>query len=158
MNNFESSVPFSKYQFKMCCGLMQPTTKSHTAALSLLWQWDGDRIRRVKARELGRWDKDSLTAKAKAAHSSKSEQGIHSSLCMGRQLFNHPPGMQDSISYSSYLGTQMPSLWWSHPSSFFLFQLYMLSMMPYGTLCYLLWRKLTPLQAKWTQNEIWLNM
>ena len=33
------------------------------------------------------WDKDSLIGKAKAMHTSKAKQGIHSLLPMGRQVF-----------------------------------------------------------------------
>ena len=36
------------------------------------------------------WDKDSLIGKAKAAHTSKEKQGIHSPLPIGRQVFSHP--------------------------------------------------------------------
>jgi len=39
------------------------------------------------------WDKDNLTGKAKAAHTSKTKQGIHSLLPISRQGFSHP---QDS--------------------------------------------------------------
>ena len=49
----------------------------------------GERIGRVKVRKLVGWDKDSFIGKAKATHTSKANQGIHSPLPMGRQVFSH---------------------------------------------------------------------
>ena len=70
--------------------------------------WDGERIVRVKVRKLMGWDKDSLISKAKATHTSKAKQGIHSPLPISRQV-QPSPGKQGSITHNSYLGRQMPS-------------------------------------------------
>jgi len=49
----------------------------------------GERIRRVKVWKLVRWDKESLTAKAKVAQARKAQQLIHSLLPISRWVFSH---------------------------------------------------------------------
>jgi len=51
--------------------------------------WDGVWFARVKARKLLGWDKDNLISKAKAVHTSKAKQGIHSLFPIGRQVSSH---------------------------------------------------------------------
>ena len=62
----------------------------------------GERIGRVKVRKLMGWDKDSLIGKAKATHTSKAKQGIHSLLPVGRQVFSH---LQESRAPSLLMAT-----------------------------------------------------
>lgn len=89
----------------------------------------GWRIRKVKVRKFMGWDKDSLTGKAKAAHTSKA--GIDSPLPMVRQVFSHP---QESRAPPHVMVTWEDKLQhFVHLSfsSFSSLQLCMLSMMPY---------------------------
>jgi len=51
----------------------------------------GERIVKVRVGDLVGRDKDSLTGKAKAAHTSKAKQGICSLLPIGRQVCSHLP-------------------------------------------------------------------
>ena len=88
----------------------------------------GERTGRVKVRELVGWDKDSLIDTAEIVHESKANQGVHSLLPIGRQLFSH---LQE-ITCNRVLGRQMPSLQMSSPSFFFP-PLYTLSMTSCGT-------------------------
>jgi len=59
-----------------------------------------ERITKVRVRKLMSWDKDSLTEKAQAMHTSKAKQEIHSLLPIGRQVFAN---LQKSRA-PSYLG------------------------------------------------------
>ena len=90
----------------------------------------GERIGRVKVRKFMGWDKDNLIGKAKAAHASKARNSFPTS--HGQAGVQPSSGKQGSIMHNSYLGRQTPSLRTSS-SSFFFLQLYMLSMMSYGT-------------------------
>lgn len=45
---------------------------------------------RMKVTELVYWYKGSLKGKAKATHTTKAEQVIHSPFSMGRQVVSHP--------------------------------------------------------------------
>ena len=63
--------------------------RPHPVACSLPCSGMGERIRRAKVKKLVGQDKDSLIGKAKAAHTSKANQGIHSPLPIGRQAFSH---------------------------------------------------------------------
>ena len=91
----------------------------------------GERIRRVKVRKLVGWENDSFIGKAKAAHTSKANQGIHSLLPIGRQVFSH---LQESKATSRVMVTWEDKRHHSEcplPSSFFP-QLCMLSVTSYG--------------------------
>lgn len=73
-------------------------------------------------------DKDILKGKAKATCTTKSKQGIHSKVVsMDRPVFSHPQESRESSWVMGDFGRQMPSLWTSFPSSFFL-QFHMTSM------------------------------
>lgn len=54
--------------------------KHHIDALILIVKGMRERIRKANVRELMCWDKDNLIARAKAAHTSKAKQRIHSLL------------------------------------------------------------------------------
>lgn len=47
----------------------------------------GERNRDIEARKLIGWNKESLAGKVKVAHTGKTNQGIHSSLPLARELF-----------------------------------------------------------------------
>lgn len=51
---------------------------------SLSPQWDGEQKDKVKQRKC--WKKSSLIGKAKASHADEANEGVHSSLLMGRQV------------------------------------------------------------------------
>lgn len=69
--------------------LFSSSRQYHTAAHSLSPGGIGERIGKVKMQELIGLDQDSLLNKAKAMHTSKTEQGIQSLLVIGRQMFSH---------------------------------------------------------------------
>ena len=79
-----------------CCGLRKlspaqllPLSPLHPPQAHPAPGGKEGRIRRVKMRKIMGWDKDSLTGKAKATHTSKAKQGIHSPLPTSRQVFRH---------------------------------------------------------------------
>lgn len=90
----------------------------------------GDRIR-VEVRKLVGWYKDSSIGKARAVHTSKVKQGIHSLLPIHSQVFSH---LQQSRAPSHTTVTQEDKMpWLQTPLPLFLFtHFYVLSMLPYG--------------------------
>jgi len=76
------------------------------------------------------WDKDSLIDTARAAHRSEANQGIHSLLPIGRQVFSH---LQESQAPSRVMVTWEDKRRHSEcPLSSSFLQLYMLRMTSYG--------------------------
>lgn len=69
--------------------MVQPqlTSKYLTALCAFSLCAVGERIWRVRVRNLMVWDKGNLTSKAKAAHVSKAK---HSPLPMSKKVFSHP--------------------------------------------------------------------
>ena len=62
-----------------------------------------ERVRRVKERKLGGWDKDNLIGKAEVTHANKANQRIHSLVLTGRQVFSH---LQESRAPSCIMVTR----------------------------------------------------
>lgn len=79
-------LPSKKGQF---CGLTLGSSTVSQSPLLTPPQWNGEKISKVKVRKLMGLDNDTLKAKIKVLHTSKTKQEIHLPRLTVRQVFSH---------------------------------------------------------------------